>query len=184
MGGACAGRREAQDNRVRNARLDRAARALPAARRPAFAALRQAAERNATEAGYSETEAQSTAAADFAFQHQARLREQAMQAMLDAIDGKLPPASAEDLAAWDSQLNQVYGDLTASPSTQEGHPGRIGDSTIENAEVRKAERLWLAYRDAFVPFRASLPSSPDADAIKTLLTAQRVAQLRDVARYR
>jgi uncharacterized protein YecT (DUF1311 family) len=72
----------------------------------------------------------------------------------------------------------------AIPSTQEGHPDRIGNSTIERAEVRKAERLWLAYRDAFVAFRASLPAGSDADAIRSLLTAQRVARLRDVESYR
>jgi uncharacterized protein YecT (DUF1311 family) len=107
-----------------------------------------------------------------------------MQAILDAIDGKLPPASAEDFAQSDHQLNQAYGKVMAIPSTQETHPDRIGDSTIEHADVRKAQRLWLAYRDAFIAFRASMPSGPSADAIKTLLTAQRTAQLRKLESYR
>jgi uncharacterized protein YecT (DUF1311 family) len=184
MGAVCAARREAQNSRVRDARLERAARALPVRSRAAFAKLRLAAERYATEAGYGETDARGTAAADFAYQHQARLREQAMQAMFDTIDGKLPPASAEELVAWDRQLNEAYAGVMAIPSTQEEHPGRIGDSTIEHAEVRKAERLWLAYRDAFVAFGASLPSGASADAIGTLLTAQRVAELRGFEYYR
>jgi uncharacterized protein YecT (DUF1311 family) len=184
MGAKCAERRETQDSRVRAGRLDRAARALPAASRDAFAKLRQAAEAYAKEAGYAETDAHGTLAAAFASQRQARLREQAMQAMLDTIAGKLPPASAGEHAARDRELNQVYEELMAIPSTQDGWPDRIGGSTIAHADVRKAERLWLAYRDAFAAFSATLNSADDADAIKTLLTTQRIAELRVVARYR
>jgi uncharacterized protein YecT (DUF1311 family) len=183
MGAVCAARRETQDSRVRNLRLDRAAHTLPAASRAAFARLRETAERYASTAGYSETDARGTAAAAFASEHQARLREQAMQAMLDTIAGKLPSASAEDLAEWDRQLNEVYGEVMAIGSNQDGHPERIGDSTIEHDAVRKAERLWLAYRDAFVVFRASLGPGSN-DAIMALLTEQRVGQLRGVAAAR
>jgi uncharacterized protein YecT (DUF1311 family) len=183
MGAVCAARRETQDSRVRNLRLDRAAHTLPAASRAAFARLRETAERYASTAGYSETDARGTAAAAFASEHQARLREQAMQAMLDTIAGKLPSASAEDLAEWDRQLNEVYGEVMAIGSNQDGHPERIGDSTIEHDAVRKAERLWLAYRDAFVAFRASLGPGSN-DAIMALLTEQRVGQLRGVAAER
>jgi uncharacterized protein YecT (DUF1311 family) len=184
MGAVCTSRREAQDSRVRNLRLDRAARALPAASRVAFARLREAADTYATKAGYEETDARGTAAADVAYRNQARLREQAMQAMLDTIAGKLPQASAAQCAEWDRQLNATYGEVMAIASTQDGHPDRIGDSTIEHAAVRNAERLWLAYRDAFVAFRASLGTGSDPDAIKALLTEQRVAQLRRVPRER
>jgi uncharacterized protein YecT (DUF1311 family) len=183
MGAVCAARREAQDSRVRNLRLDRAAHTLPAASRAAFARLRETAERYASTAGYSETDARGTAAAAFASEHQARLREQAMQAMLDTIAGKLPPASGEDFAEWDRQLNEVYAEVMAIPSNQDGHPERIGDSTIEHDAVRKAERLWLAYRDAFVAFRTSLGPGSN-DAIMALLTEQRVGQLRGVAAAR
>ena len=184
MGAVCTARREAQDSRLRDARLERASSTLPAAGRAALARLRQAAERYASEAGGAETDMQGTAAADFALQNQARLREQAMQAMLDIIAGKLPPASAEDFAQWDRQLNDAYGKVMAIPSTQDGHPDRIGDSTIEHGAVRKDQRLWLAYRDAFLAFRASLPSGPGADAIRTLLTSQRTAELRALESYR
>lgn len=184
MGAVCTARREAQDSRLRDARLERAARALPAASRAPFAKLRQAAERYAAEAGSAETDMQGTAAADLALQNQARLREQAMQAMLDTVAGKLPPASAEDFAQSDRRLNDAYGKVMAIPSAQDGHPDRIGDSTIEHADVRKDQRLWLAYRDAFLAFRASLPSGPGADAIRTLLTSQRTAELRALESYR
>ncbi len=183
MGGVCAARHEAQDSRTREARLDRAARALPAASRAALAKLRAAAGRYA-EAAADETDANGTLAAAFAYQHQAKRREQAMQAMLDAIAGKLPAASPEDDAEQDRRLNLVYKEVMAIPSTQDDWPDRIGASTIARADVRKAERLWIAYRDAFVAFGASLPANASADAVKALLTAQRSAELAYVARFR
>ncbi|ALK97418.1 hypothetical protein AB595_12590 [Massilia sp. WF1] len=183
MGAVCADLHETQDRRVREARLDRAVRALPAASREAFAILCRAAARYA-EAGAEEVDAHGTAAAGFAIQRQARLREEFMQAALDAIGGKLPSASAADATARDGELNQVYREVMAIPSTQPDWPDRIGDSTIGHADVRKTERLWLAYRDAFAAFAASLPSGDERTAVTTLLTVQRVDLLQKIARWR
>jgi uncharacterized protein YecT (DUF1311 family) len=183
MGGVCAELRETQARRVREARLERATHGLPAASRAAFARLRVAAE-NYARAGVDETDMQGTAAAQFATEHEAWRREEFMQAVLDAIDGKLAPASSAEFAERDRELNTLYQDLMAAPSRQPDEPDRIGDSTIRHADVRKAERTWLAYRDAFLAFGASLPSGADAAAISTVLTTERIDQLRKVERYR
>jgi uncharacterized protein YecT (DUF1311 family) len=183
MGAVCAELRETQDRRVREARLERAVRSLPAAGRAAFAKLRVAAESYAR-AGVEETDMQGTAAAMFATQHEAWRREEFMQAVLDTIDGKLAPASSTDFAERDHELNQLYQDVMAAPSAHPDEPDRIGDSTIRHAGVRMAERAWLAYRDAFLAFGASLPGGADATAISAVLTTQRIAQLRKVERYR
>jgi uncharacterized protein YecT (DUF1311 family) len=168
---------------VREARLERATRGLSTAGRAAFARLRVAAE-NYARAGVDETDMQGTAAAQFATEHEAWRREEFMQAVLDTLDGKLAPASSTEFAERDHELNQLYQDLMAAPSRQPDEPDRIGDSTIRHADVRKAERAWLAYRDAFLAFGASLPPGADATAISTVLTTQRIAQLRKVERYR
>jgi uncharacterized protein YecT (DUF1311 family) len=182
MGATCAALHEDQHKRVRDGRLDRAGRALPAASQEAFAALRLAAERYA-EAGAGEVDGRGTGAASSATQRQARLREEFMQAALDAIGGRLAPASADDYAARDTELNQLYREVMETASAQPELPDRIGDLTVAHADVRKAERLWLAYRDAFLTFVASLPSPSDPVAIKTLLTAQRSALLEKIARW-
>jgi uncharacterized protein YecT (DUF1311 family) len=183
MGAVCAELRETRDRRVREARLDRATRGLPPASRAAFARLRAAAESYAN-AGVDETDMQGTAAAEFATQHEAWRREEFMQAVLDAIDGKLAPSSSAEFEERDRELNALYQEVMALPSRQADEPDRIGDSTILHAGVRKAERAWLAYRDAFLAFAASLPSGPDATAINTVLTTQRIDQLGKVERYR
>jgi hypothetical protein len=70
-----------------------------------------------------------------------------------------------------------------APVKQPDAPGRIGDSTVDRGEIRKVERLWLAYRDAFVAFRARLPSGADPDAITALLLRQRVDALKTITLY-
>ena len=182
MGAVCADLRASQDRRVREARLDRLAHALPSASRNAFAKLRAAAERYA-DAGASEVDAHGTAAAEFATRRQARLREEFMQAALDAFKGKLPAVSPEQFAEGDRQLNARYQSLMTTPSAQPDAPDRIGESTIAHKDVREVERLWLAYRDAFAAFGATLGSVPDPTAIKATLTSQRIALLADIARY-
>jgi len=179
MGTVCAAIHEGQNGRVRNARLERMAAALPAPARVAFQRLQAAAGRYARAAG-AETDMQGTAAPSLVIQREEKMREQFMQAVLDAASGKLPPATPQDAAARDRELNELYRKLMAAPSPQEGWPDRLGDTTIERKDVRAAERAWIAYRDAFTAFAGQLKA--DANAVNTLLTGQRIAALRYTAR--
>lgn len=181
MGTLCADLRASRDGRVRSARLERLADSLPAPARAAFQRLQAAAERYAVAAG-AETDMQGTAAPAFVIQRQGKLREQFMQAALDAIDGKLPPASAQDAAARDRELNAAYQQLMAAPSPQADWPDRLGDSTVERKDVRAAERAWVAYRDAFTAFVTQVRRGPAPDTVKALLTSQRIVNLKEIAR--
>jgi uncharacterized protein YecT (DUF1311 family) len=168
---------------VRAARLDRVARTIPASVRPAFKTLRAAAAAYAG-AATAEIDMQGTAAPALAIEHQGKLDEQFMRAVLDVLDGKLAAATPAKAKRLDGELNAVYQDLMNAPSKQKDEPGRIGDSTVERGDVRKVERLWLAYRDAFLALRGTLPSGSDRDAIEALLLRQRIAALKEIARYR
>lgn len=181
MGAVCASLRQAQDQRVRGARLERLAATLPAPARAAFQRLQAAAARYAAAAG-AETDMQGTAAPSFAIAREERMREQFMQAVLDAAAGRLPAASSQDAAARDRELNDVYRTLMAAPSPQQDWPDRLGDTTIERKDVRAAERAWIAYRDAFAAFAAQLQAGADANAVNALLTRQRIAALQAFAR--
>jgi uncharacterized protein YecT (DUF1311 family) len=183
MGTVCAGIDEWRTKRVREARLDRMAHGLSESGKTAFNKLRVAAEHYA-KAGSAEMDRRGTAAPGLALQRQGRLREQFMQAALDMGNGRLSPSTPTQFSASDSELNASYQALMAAPSKQEGWPERIGDSTISRTDVRNAERLWLAYRGAFVAFQKQLSSGSDTNAIKTLLTIQRRAELDDIAGYR
>lgn len=175
MGSVCAGIQEMQAESVRAARLDRVARALPASALPAFKTLRAAAAAYAG-AATAEIDMEGTAAPALAIDHERKLGEQFTRAVLDVLDDKLaatPPAQAKRL---DGELNAVYRALMNAP-------GRIGDSTVKRDDIRKVERLWLAYRDAFLAFRKTLPAGPAPDDIAALLLRQRIAELRKIARY-
>ncbi|MGV7208831.1 lysozyme inhibitor LprI family protein [Oxalobacteraceae bacterium A2-2] len=183
MGGVCAAISEGQKDRVRHGQLEKLAGTLSPAGKAAFTKLRAAAHRYA-QAGAAEVDRQGTAASQFMIEREARLDEEFAQAALDTGAGLVLAASPEGHARRDRELNEVYQSIMTARAADSDHPGRIGDSTIERSDVRDAERLWLAYRDAFVAFAATLPGAPDALAIKTLLTAQRITILRDVAAYR
>jgi uncharacterized protein YecT (DUF1311 family) len=183
MGTICEAIRARHDDRVRVARLDRIASAMSPASRSAFAKLRAAAERYATEAT-GEVDMQGTAAPALSMEHVERLQEEFMQAALDTASGKLLPASPAEFAQRDAELNALYKAVMSAPTARENWPDNIGDSTISHAAVRKTERLWLAYRDAFVAYVGTLPSGPEPVAVKALLTSQRIAALAKIARYR
>jgi uncharacterized protein YecT (DUF1311 family) len=182
MMSVCAAIRESLAGRVRTARLDRVARTLPASALPAFTQLRAAADAYASAAS-AEVDTQGTAAPSLAIEHEGRLREQFMRAVLDMLNNKLAAGSPADTAQLDGALNAVYQKLMSAPSKRQDAPGRIGDSTIDRGEIRKVERLWLAYRDAFTAFRGSLPSGSDPNAITALLLQQRVADLNKLTLY-
>jgi uncharacterized protein YecT (DUF1311 family) len=176
MMAVCAAIRASQADRVRAARLDRVARAIPSSALPAFGTLRAAAQAYAGAAA-AEVDAEGTAAAALATGHQEKLREQFMRAVLDMLDNKLPAASRADAAQLDAALNAAYQPLMSGS-------GPIGHSTIARDDLRKIERLWLAYRDAFLAFRAELPAGSDADAVTARLLQQRIAELNKIALYR
>lgn len=176
MGAQCASMQESQAQRLREARLDRLERTLPASARAAFRRLRTAAAAYAGAALF-EIDMRGTAAQGFAIEHEGRLRAQFVGAALDVVAKKTMPGTPAEAVALDGALNAAYRKLMTSPPTQAAQPGRLGDSTIERGTVRDVERRWLAYRDAFIAFASALPAAPGPDAIKVLLTGQRIAEL-------
>lgn len=176
MGAVCAGIREGRASRVRNARLERFAASLPASARAPFARLQEAA-RTFTRETAGEVDMSGTGAAEFATQRMGRRAEEFMETVLKAASGDLPRASAAQLAELDRELNRQYQKVLATPSRQENHPERLHFSTVTREDVRRAERAWLAYRDAWAPFIAAAGLATDALSVKAALTRQRIAHL-------
>lgn len=181
MGTVCAGIREGQADRIRKARLDRHAATLPPSARRALTQLHAAADRYAAAA---ENDMQGTAAPGLAIAREGKLQAQFVETLARVLDNALPSASPQDLARIDKKLNAVYRQLMAPAPSESGQPERIGLSTITRAEVREAERRWIAYRDAFLALRAQLSSGASRDAIAVALTRQRLAELNAILEYR
>ena len=179
MGGVCSAISEDRDDRVRGARLERFAASLPAPARQPFGRLRQAAEAFAAKSVH-EVDMSGTGGAGFASRHTGRRDEEFMETLLKAASGKLPRASAQELAQLDRQLNVHYQKVMRIPSEQENHPERIRYSTVEREAVRSTERVWLAYRDAWRPFLAAAGLRADPISVQAMLTRQRIAQLKRI----
>ena len=84
--------------------------------------------------------------------------------------GKRGPRIAVDqpqaLAAADAALNRAYQAVMRAP-----------DTTVAKADVRAAQRLWLAYRDAWTAFAALRYPALPRDVLQATLTEWRTKQL-------
>jgi uncharacterized protein YecT (DUF1311 family) len=81
------------------------------------------------------------------------------------------------LTAQDAALNRAYQALMMAKPDDAAYPERLPNSTATKADVRAAQRLWLAYRDAWVRFAALRYAAIPADALTAALAARRVKQL-------
>lgn len=181
MGAVCAATSERQAAHSRKARLDRQARMLTPSAQRALTQLRAAADRYASAA---ETDMQGTAAPGLAIAREGKLQAQFAETLGKVLDNALQSASAQDLARIDKELNAVYRRLMSPTPSEAERPERVGSSTITRTDVRAAERRWIAYRDAFLAFRAQLPSGASPEAIAVALTRQRLAELNRLMAYR
>jgi len=88
--------------------------------------------------------------------------------------GKPPCAGAGARPDPDKSLNETYRRLMrAKPDAFESYTG------ITQEDVRRTQRVWLKYRDAWSAFATAADPTQPAQAVTTWLTERRVAQLRD-----
>lgn len=173
----CAGIQENRAARVRDLRLARFAAGLPPAARRPFARLREAATAfNRSAAG--EVDLRGGAGAGLSIRHAGRRDNEFMETLLAAANGQLPRANAAQLAEIDRELKWEYRKAMAAPSGQEQHPQRGGATPAARAQVRKAERAWIAYRDAWGPFLAAANLRTDLASVKAALTRQHIAHVK------
>jgi uncharacterized protein YecT (DUF1311 family) len=102
------------------------------------------------------------------------------RAFLEAVEAGLASrpketAGAEELAKADRELNEVY-----RAATRPGPDPISGEPTPEG--IRKAERAWLVYRDAWVAYgRALYPDVPPS-TWSARITRERIGMLRENVR--
>ncbi|MBS0272743.1 MAG: DUF1311 domain-containing protein [Proteobacteria bacterium] len=97
--------------------------------------------------------------------------------LLEQLEKKdVPAVTGEDFQKSDQELNKVYKQLmNAFP---EG--GMIEHTTINKSDVQIAQRQWIRYRDAWASFTQLKYPDISLEAVKKLLTDQRVKELKDV----
>ena len=86
--------------------------------------------------------------------------------------GKLPVASAEKYKAVDAGLNAVYGSLQTVKEPEWG--------TVTKTGIKKTQREWIRYRDAWLLFCRKKFSNVSPDSIRTWLTLKRIEMLKEM----
>ncbi|QNA90169.1 hypothetical protein G4G28_19680 [Massilia sp. Dwa41.01b] len=152
MGSVCAGLGETRSERSRALRLDRFAATLPARARLPFSQLRKAAEAFARQSA-SEVDLSGTGGAGFAIGRASRRRDEFVQAVFDAAAGEIPPCDAGATGAARPSVEPALPQADGRRIGCGGDHARFKGSTVTRADVRITERAWLAYRDAWAPFR-------------------------------
>jgi uncharacterized protein YecT (DUF1311 family) len=179
MGAVCAMIGEGRDDRVRRARLERFAAALPPAARAPFIRLRKAAQAFARKSA-DEVDMSGSGGAGFASRHSGRREEEFLATLFKAAEGGIARTSGAQLARLERALDAHYRKLLATPSKDAHHPERIDYSTVTRDEVRTTERAWLAYRDAWSAWLAAARPPADPVSVRAELTRQRIAQLKRI----
>lgn len=180
MGGFCE-YRSARFARVRRGEQWQALQASwTPVQRAAFAELRKAANAYFDSASDNEVDLSGTLRGAFATQ----AREALDVALLGDIQRfeqhRRPDGRPGGLAAADKALNASYQRLRARLTAADGNGGAGEYGTIDANGVRQTQRLWLAYRDAWVGFAAARYPNTPADTWRAWLSWQRSKALDEI----
>ncbi len=119
--------------------------------------------------GDGEVDLSGTARAAMEIQEQDSVRVQFAEDLGRLVSGRWPAAT--DAQAADAQLNTSYRRALAWAA------GKDNDTTIKPEDVRKAQRSWLSYRDAYIRFAVVAAPNIARDAVLARLTKLRTAEL-------
>jgi uncharacterized protein YecT (DUF1311 family) len=174
MIGFCAGRdTEIQDDK-RNQFFRSLSSGWPLAEKQALLVLVKAEDDYSTAHARGEIDLGGSGRAVWEMNAEWKLREQFKAALVSCEKGGLRGGPAAGLSGADLELNQLYRKALASAKA-----GEDGYGAVQPDGIRDAERAWLKYRDAWVAFARLRYPAISAEAWLTLLTKDRIADLKD-----
>ncbi|HKR76147.1 MAG TPA: lysozyme inhibitor LprI family protein [Rhodanobacter sp.] len=177
MGGVCASIAADQADSRRSDALGEIIRGYSTSQRQAYDALRKAADAYFDAHSGNEVDLSGSARGAFAIEDK-ETSEQAFIGNLKALEaGKLPSGDAKQA---DARLNAVYRRVLANPGLKPQDDGYGSMGTITAKGIRADQRLWLAYRDAWLHFAAVRKPALPSDTVLAWLTAQRTDDLRSL----
>ncbi len=118
-----------------------------------------------------EVDQSGTGRAGFVIEEQDAVRDQFARDLERLLSGKWPLASAAAASEADAHRNASYRKALAWADSS----GNL--STIHADAIRKAQRAWLIYRDAFIRFAAAAAPALSRDAVLVRLTNLRTSEL-------
>lgn len=135
----------------------------------AFARLQDAAQKFFASRASSEINLQPT----FEAQEKAFLENGFIASLQQLQRGELPMFSRAELQKAQSELDQTYA------ATQKDPNRRWGTASAEG--VRRSQKLWTVYRDAWVKFGRTKYPQATGDSWRTWLTRERIAMLKPLS---
>lgn len=121
-----------------------------------------------------ETDQSGTARGALVIEAEDKLRDQFLKDLQRLNAGQWPAASTADATAADAALNASYKKAIAWTASKD-HYG-----TVTADGIRKAQRAWLPYRDAYIRFATAAAPGVSRDAVLARLTRLRLAQLDEL----
>ena len=167
--GFCQSRASTKSAVGRDARVKALTARLPAPAVAAYASMKRAFDAFLDAHGDGETDLSGTARAAIEMQEEDAVKDQFARDLARLLGGGW--LRATDAPVADAALNASYRKALAANQK----PDIGGEVTADG--VRKAQRAWLAYRDAFVRFAAAAAPTVPREAVLARLTRLRTAQL-------
>jgi len=170
MMGYCSSLGSAQDDVKRERALAAIAATFKTGEKAAFSRLLNSLSRFVEARGGNEVDLSGTARGMLVAQEEDAQKDAFLSTLQAFERGKLPRFSAAQDKSIDRELNTVYGQLRRMPAQEY--------TTIKTTDIQATQRIWLAYRDAWVDFgKLRYPAVP-AHAWRAHFTRQRTAMLK------
>ena len=168
MEGFCAERDGDVANAKRKVELAKLADRMTGASRAAFDKLRQAEQAFVKASSDNEVDMSGTARGMLIVGSQQGHEEAFMATLRGVLAGKLESVSRA--GETDKRLNTTYAKVMALKDTS-------GLGTVDKKDIKATQRVWLAYRDAFLAFAKVVAPTVPADTLAATLTDARTKDL-------
>jgi len=171
-GARCAADEEAANTEKRDDEVRALMKDWSAPQKQAYAKLRKAADAFFEERSSAEVDQSGTARTQMSISERGELEDAFLAILRDLEARRYPPAG--DFKKADGALNETYAKLLK--------PGALGDwSTVKAEGVRKTQRLWIRYRDAWAALAKVRYPKLATDALEARLTDERTQELAGLA---
>jgi uncharacterized protein YecT (DUF1311 family) len=171
MSGFCSSVQTELAEIARKTAMDSVIKRWPEPSRLAYKRLREAASGFFSERLNSEVDESGTARVAMVDQESESLENGFKAEMMDADKCNSTTYSAQDYSAADKELNSLYSKIMTDKDFSWG--------TVTKEGIRATQRKWIRYRDAWVEFGAVRCPGVTAASWNTLITQERIAQLRE-----
>ena len=175
MRGECAAMRERQRDKSRGAQLADLTRGWNAKEQLGLEMATKAAHYFAQHRVDYETDASSASTRSLQLDVQAFELDQFAADVLEAEAGKAPRYSEAEFDSLEQKMNATYRQFMQNRPASTSYLG-----TIRKTGVEKAQRAWLAYRDAMELYGAIRHPQVPGSGWRALLTARRLKQLTEL----